>query len=175
MYYEMALGFFQKGLYQDIKTFVNFYPKCVVKKTIQKKELVNINPLYVPLGLFHTITIDFIIDLLLDVDQPLSRLGTNYLYDTILTVTYQFSKAKILISSCKDQKAANQVTAFYNYVILYQGLLKVLVSNQDKRFMNAYQHKVYTKVGVCQLVTISYYLSANGQSKRTNAILEITL
>ena len=171
----MALGFFQKGLHQDIKTFVNFYPKCVVKRTIRKKELVDINLLCVPLGPFHTIIMDFITDLLLDADQPLSKLGTNYLYDTILTVTYQFSKAKILIPSCKDQKAADQATAFCNCIILYWGLLKVLVSNWDKRFMNAFQHEVYTKVGVRQLVTTSYHLSANRQSERTNATLEIAL
>ena len=41
--------------------------------------------------------------------------------------------------------------------------------------MNRFWHEVYTKAGVCQLVTTSYHPSADRQSERTNATLEIAL
>ena len=118
---------------------------------------------------------DFITDLPPDTGWPSSGSGTDYLYDTILTVTCQFSKAKILIPGHKDWKTADWATAFSNQVIPYWGLLKVSISDRDKRFMNGFWHEVYTKVGVHQLVTTSYHPSADGQSERTNVTLEIAL
>ena len=118
---------------------------------------------------------DFITDLPPDAGWPLSGSGTDYLYNTILTVTCRFSKAKILIPGHKDWKTANWATTFSNQVIPYWGLLKVSISDRDKCFMNGFWHEVYTKAGVHQLVTTSYHPSADGQSERTNATLEITL
>ena len=134
MYYKLALGFFWKGLRKDIEVFVNFYLDYVVKRTIQTKEAININPLYVPLGLFHTITMDFITNLLLDTNEL-----SNYIYNTLLTMTCRFSKAKILIPSQKDQKATNQTTTFANYILLYQSLPKVIISNYNKQFLEGFQ------------------------------------
>ena len=57
----------------------------------------------------------------------------------------------------------------------YWGLPKVSISDRDKRFINGFWHEVYTKAGVRQLVTTAYHPSADGQSERTNATLEIAL
>ena len=112
MYHELAPGFFWKGLRRDIETFVNFCPECAVKRTIRTKEAIDINPLHVPPGPFHTITMDFITDLPLDADWP----ALDYFYDTLLTVTCRHSKAKILIAGRKDWKSADWATAYHNRV-----------------------------------------------------------
>ena len=170
MYHELAPGFFWKGLYRDIKTFVNFCPDCAVKRMIQTKEAINIDPLQVPPGPFHTITMDFITDLPKDTDWL-----SNYEYNTLLTVTCQFSKAKILIHGRKDWKATDWATAFYNTVMPYWGLPKVMISDYNKCFLGGFWQEVYAKAGVCHLVMTAYHPSTNGQSERTNVTIEITL
>ena len=70
---------------------------------------------------------DFITNLPPDAGWPLSGSGTDYLYNTILTVTCRFSKAKILIPGHKDWKTADWATAFSNQVIPYWGLPKVSI------------------------------------------------
>src|SRR5438045_4551485 len=170
MYHELAPGFFWKGLRRDIETFVNFCPECAVKRTIRTKEAIDINPLRVPPGPFHTITMDFITDLPEDTDWL-----SDYQYDALLTITCRFSKAKILIPGRKDWKAADWATAFYDCVIPYWGLPKVTISDRNKHFLGGFWQEVYAKAGVRHLVMTAYHPSADGQLERTNVTIKITL
>src|SRR5205814_7639194 len=113
---------------------------------------------------------DFITDLPEDTDWL-----SNYQYDALLTITCRFSKAKILIPGRKDWKAADWATAFYDRVVPYWGLPKVTISDCDKRFLGGFWQEVYAKAGVRHLVMTAYHPSANGQSERTNVIVEIAL
>lgn len=59
--------------------------------------------------------------------------------------------------------------------IIDWGILKAILSDKDRKFFSKLWSVMFKKLGVKLLYSTAYYPQTNGQSKRSNQILEITL
>jgi hypothetical protein len=95
--YKRLTGFYWPSMAKDIAAYLAHCPACLVNKPARHRPYGKLSPIVSPSEPFDTVTIDLITDL-----PPCSREGSADLYDTIMTVTDEFSKAVRFIPGQKD-------------------------------------------------------------------------
>ena len=102
---------------------------------------------------FYTITIDFILGL------PKSKEG----YNSIILVTYKFSKKVTLILGKKTWIAKQWAEALLNCLWLVDwGLPKVILFDQDRKFLSEFWSTLFNRLGVQLLYSTAYHLQTDG-------------
>ena len=113
---------------------------------------------------FHILTLNFILVL------------SNDEFNAILTVVDKFIKRITLISE-KITWIAEQWTEklFKHLVIVDWRLLRVFISNRNKKFMLTFWKTLFKKLKIQLLYLIVYHSQTDEQTKQTNQIIKIIL
>jgi transposase InsO family protein len=91
----------------------------------------------------------------------------------LLTITDKFSKAIKLIA-CKTTTSAEDTAHLYlEYAYITFGLPAKIISDRDPRFTSKFWSTLMKLLDVKLRLTAAYHPQADGQSERTNAIVEI--
>jgi len=115
---------------------------------------------------FHMLMIDFILAL------PLSK----DLLNAVMSITDKFSKHVVLIPGKETYTAMEWVNKFLERLWLADwGLLKVIISDRDCKFLSTFWKALFEKLGVCLLYSTVYHPQTDGQSERTNQTVETML
>ena len=112
------------------------------------------------------IAIDFIVNL------PKSTSSTKgATYTNILTITDRFTKMQHYIP-IKLISARNIVRIFLKYVFSRYSLPNYVTSNRGAQFMSDFQKALYELLNIRQRLLSTYYPKTDGQSERSNQIIE---
>jgi hypothetical protein len=151
---------------EDIKAYVQGCLKCQATKTITRRNtppLIPITPTHtLP---FATITMDFI-----------TKLPESGGCDSILTVTdHNCTKAVILVP-CKEQMTTEEFLELYREKVFpYTGLPQKVISDRDVHFTSTLFKELCKQLAIEQNMSTAYHPQTNGQSERTNQMVETIL
>ena len=114
---------------------------------------------------FATITVDFITKL------PESR-GS----DTILTITDHDSTKAVILIPCREDMGSEEVTRlFRDHAFPYTGIPKRIISDRDTRFTSQFFKELCAQLEIKQNMSSVYHPQTDGQSERTNQMVETIL
>ncbi|RMZ85683.1 hypothetical protein DV736_g6568, partial [Chaetothyriales sp. CBS 134916] len=105
------------------------------------------------------------------VSLPLSRNEC----DAILTVTDKFTKHVTLIPGKTTWEVYDWAIAYYDKVFAKYGLPAKLILDRDPKFISAFWTALFKRSKLDLAMTAAYHPAANGQSERTNQIVETML
>src|SRR5437588_578739 len=127
--------------------------------------IAQLHPIVSPAQPLHTMAIYLITDLPDDEN-----------IDMIITVTDKFTKAVRFVTGRKDDSSVDWARAFQEHVVIGGWeYLRALISNCDPWFLIAFWHNMLRMAGDTAIATTAYHLAGDGQSERTNQMLEVAL
>ena len=163
---EVSASYYIRGLSRYLRDYLKHCPECQVYQTRRHAPYGSLQPILTPPIPFHTITIDFILAL------PVSGDGL----DTAMSVTCKFTKRLTLVAGKKTWSAAEWGTALIDRLdIADWGIPKAIISDRDRKFLSDMWTAIFKKLGVRLLYSTAYHPQTDGQSERTNQMIEIAL
>jgi Integrase zinc binding domain/Chromo (CHRromatin Organisation MOdifier) domain len=161
---NIAQYYWWPGMRDHITQYIKGCATCQMNKVNTnptKPPLYPITPITDALP-FQTIALDFI-----------TKLPESDGYDTILTITdHDCSKASIFIP-CKETIDSEGVTQLYaQHVVPHYGTPKKVISDRDTRFTSNFTTELCKTLGIKQNISTAYHPQTDGQSERTNQLLE---
>jgi hypothetical protein len=148
------------GITEFMKAYIKGCTTCQTTK-IRPPVKVPLKPNEVPEGIWETITMDFITDLL-------SLQG----YDSILTVVDCNSKA-IILSPCHKNITAEQTSQLLiDNVWKCTGFPLTIISNRGPQFVAQVMQEFWHKLGIKQKLSTAFHLQTNGESECVNQEIE---
>jgi len=154
----------QEYWWPRITEFVKAYIKgCAVCQTtkIRPPVKVPLKPNEIPQGIWDTITMDFITDLL-----------TSKGYDSILTVVDRHSKAIILSPCNKNITAVETSQLLLDNVWKCTGFPSAIILDQGPQFAAQVTQKLWRKLGIKQKLSTTFYPQTDGESEWVNQEIE---
>lgn len=158
---------FIQRLSQRLHEYLRYCPSCRLNQMPRHKPYGTLQPILAPAEPYYTITIDFILAL------PKSKPDG---FDCLLTVTDKFTKKLAPIPGRETYKAKDWALLLLDRLMLADwGLPKVIISDRDPKFVSELWRAWFEQLKVKLLTSTSYHPQTDGQSERTNQIIEIAL
>ena len=148
------------GIMEFVKAYIKGCATCQTTK-IKPPVKVPLKPNEIPLGIWETITMDFIVDL------PVLN-G----YDSILTVVNRHSKAIILAPCHKTITAKQTSQLLIDYVWKCMGFPLMIISDQGPQFVAQVTQELWRKLGIKQKLLTAFHLQTDGESEQVNQEIE---
>ena len=152
-----------------LRQYIKHCLDCQKNQTTRHKPYGSLKPITSPSHPFHTVTLDFIVEL------PPTAIG-NGEFDACATLTYKFSK-RILVEPGKTNWSAESwaIVLITSLISHGWGIPQAIISNLDAKFMSDFWKTVFQNLNTRLLTSTSYHPQTDGQSERTNQVLEIAL
>ena len=157
--------FWWPGMRRDIKSFVSSCTSCQGNKASNKRPFGLLTPLEIPDSRWHTVTMDFIMDL------PTSSSG----YDAILVFVDKLTKYVHLAPTTKSCTAQEVSDLFLTHIFQYHGMVKALVSDRDPRFTSNFWQSFCARLHIKPCFSTAFHPQTDGQTERTNRVVEEVL
>ncbi|GAX85886.1 hypothetical protein CEUSTIGMA_g13302.t1 [Chlamydomonas eustigma] len=162
--------FWWPAMRSDVEQYVASCPKCQVNKSSNLSPAGLLQPLPIPDHRWDTVSLDFITGL------PKSALH----YDAILVCVDKLSKFVQLIPCSTTITAEHTAKIFTDHIIAHHGVPKHgvpkhLISDRDPRFTSPYWKRFCYDLGIKQLMSTAYHPETDGQTERTNRVVEEVL
>jgi transposase InsO family protein len=148
--------FYWPGLTRDIKDYVRSCSVCQRNKTSNKSYGPH-QPLSVPSGRWHTVTMDFA--------GPLTVSGEGK-WDMIMLVVDKLSKRCHLVPAKSTDGAPDTAKRFFDSIVRLHGLPAVIVSDRDVKFTSAFWKTLFERFGTKLALSTAYHPQTDGQSER---------
>jgi ribonuclease HI len=157
--------FWWPAMRSDVEQYVASCLKCQVNKSSNLSPAGLLQPLPIPDHRWDTVSLDFITGL------PKSALH----YDAILVCVDKLSKFVQLIPCSTTITAEHTAKIFTDHIIAHHGVPKHLISDRDPRFTSPYWKRFCYDLGIKQLMSTAYHPETDGQTERTNRVVEEVL
>lgn len=144
-----------------IEEFCSSCHTCAHNKTSRHAPYGLLMPLPVPEGPWISIAMDFITDL------PNSEGMT-----TILTITDRFTKMAHFVPMPKLPNAEETAATLIKEVVRLHGLPRSIVSDRGSQFISHLWRRMLELLKIESRLSSAYHPESNGQSERTNQILQ---
>ena len=144
-----------------VKSFVLTCDICQRNKTSHHKPFGLLQSLPIPENPWSSISMDFIVQL------PDSK-G----YTAILVVVDRLTKMAHFIPTTDTVTASDTLDLFLSRVFAYHGLPDDIVSDRGSVFTSSFMQSAMESLGITQNLSTAYHPQTDGQTERTNAILE---
>ena len=165
-YDRIAPSVYIHQLAKRLRTYISHCPECQLNQTKRHLAYGELSPVVTPAIPFHTIAMDWIVAL------PVTKAGFNQL----LTITCKFTKRILLIAGKDTWKTPEWADVMITGLVGHDwGTPRVRISDRDTRFMSDFWRAVVRKLGIFMMIATAYHHQANGQSERTNQVIEIAL
>ena len=151
-------------LCQFIEEYIKGCAQCQESKTNLHRTKAPLQCFDIPAeqGPFQYVLMDLITDL------PVSQ-G----YDSILTIVDQgCSKVAKFILCNKTIDGTGVANEYLKHLVLWFGLPKRIISDQDPCFTSAFAKEMYRALGIQQNLSTAFYLRTDGQTEQMNAWIE---
>lgn len=156
--------YYWPGDYADVRKYVKFCQICRRTKASTHAPYGSLKALSVPNGRWKHISMDFIVGL------PLSN-G----HDAILVVVDRLTKMKHLIPCNTTDDADKLARLFIVYVWKHHGLPETIVSDRGSLFTSEFWTRLCKRLGIMAALSTAFHPETDGQTERTNAMLEAIL
>ena len=141
--------------------FVESCHVCARSKPMHMKPGGLLNPLPIPPRPWHSISMDFIVDL-----------PTVEGKDSILVIIDRFTKMGHFIACSKTITSAHLADLFFYHIICLHGLPNNIVTDRGSVFISQFWSALLSSYGIAQNLTSAYHPQSDGQTERLNQILE---
>ena len=150
---------------KSIQSFVQSCTSCQRNKSSTQRPFGLLTPLEIPDSRWHTVTMDWIMDL------PTSSSGFN----AIMVIVDKLTKYVHLVPTTKESSSEDVARLFIAHVFQYHGLPKVLISDRDTRFTSGFRRSFCKQLGMQPRYSTAFHPQTDGQTERTNRVLEEVL
>ena len=158
-------SFFWPGMTKNIEQYCQSCPICQGVKPQSHAPYGGLKPLPVPAGKWTDVTVDMITDL------PVTERG----YDAILVFVDRLTKMAHLVPTTKTLNSEEFCRLFTTEVIRLHGAPISLVSDRGSVFHSRYAQNWVANMGIWQKFSTAYHPQTDGQTERTNRVLEDVL
>ena len=149
-------------IHNDVHTYVTSCIQCQSNKASHEKTAGLLKSLSIPMKKWDTITMDLITQL------PKSKSGN----DAIVVFVDKLTKMAHFVP-CKTAIGAPELAKlFYEYVVRYHGVPHSIVSDRDPRFTSNFWKSLWHRLETKLSMSTAYHPQSDGQTERTNLILE---
>jgi len=164
--YEAARQlFWWVGMKEDALAFVTQCGLCQRNKHPTTEPFGFLQPLCVPDFRWDSVSMDFIVQL------PMTKNGK----DAILVFVDRLSKMVHFPATNTTITAEDTARLFRHEVFRLHGMPRKIISDRDTRFMSAFWQEVCRLLSIQQGLSTAYHPQTDGQTERTNRILEVML
>jgi transposase InsO family protein len=163
-YRHMKQLFAWKGMKNAVQEYVQSCLTCQMAKPDRAKSPGLLQPLPVPSGAWHTISLDFVEGL------PLSGHA-----DCVMVVVDKFTKYVHFIALKHPYTAASVAQLFLDQIYRLHGMPTALVSNRDKIFTSRLWQELFRLAQVQLKMSTAYHPQTDGQTEQVNQCLETFL
>ncbi|MGQ2964103.1 MAG: integrase [Agrobacterium sp.] len=154
--------FWWKTMRADVRHYVTNCDACQRNKASRQVPGGLLNPLSIPGYRWESVTMDLVVKL------PVGVHG----YDSICVVVDRLSKMVHLIPCIEAMDAKEFAELYIDHVFKYHGLSKVTISDRGATFNNQFWIEVRKLIGVDPASSTAYHPQSDGQTERTNQIVE---
>ncbi|GIL63102.1 hypothetical protein Vafri_17024, partial [Volvox africanus] len=149
-------------MHQDVNNYVTSCGDCQRNKPSNKHPQGLLEPLPIPGRRWESVSMDLITQL------PKTRKN----HDAIIVFVDRLSKMVHLAPTTTSCTAEDVAHLFTEHVWKHHGLPKTLVTDRDVRFTSAFAKELCHLTGIQQLTSTAFHPQTDGQTERTNRILE---
>jgi len=157
----ISRDFYWKGLTSWINDYVRSCDECQHNKSPRHARYGLLQPLQVPYAAWYSISTDFITHL------PESQGHTQ-----IMVVVDRFTKMAHFIGLPENATAKDVADAFLREVWKLHGLPSEIVSDMDAKFSGQFWESLCKLLGIKRKMSTAYHPQTDGQTERTNQVLE---
>jgi hypothetical protein len=157
--------FWWPDLRNTVQTAVQSCLSCQRSKASTKRPFGLLQPLEIPDSRWHTVTMDFIMDL------PRSADGN----DAVLVLVDKLTKYVHLVPTRKTCTSEDVARLFLTHIYQYHGVPKVLISDRDSRFTSGFWTAFCKRLAIQPRFSTAFHPQTDGQTERTNRVLEEVL
>ena len=153
--------FWWPGLRKDIRAFIAVCDSCQRVKASHQHAAGLLQPLPIPVGRWHTVSMDFIVEL-----PPCQGFNAILVFVDVLTKMAHFAPCT---TTCTAAQAAD---LFNQHVFRLHGLPKVMLHDRGTQFTSHFWTHFYSLCGVSQATSTAFHPQTDGQTERVNRVLE---
>ncbi len=150
---------------------------CGMNRTDNRLPPGALQPIQAPLQPMHTISLDFVTAL-----PTVPSKGTPWAiegyeaFDCFLATTCKASRRKLLIPGNEKYDAEDWGGVFGRQLLLSDwGCPKAIISDRDPKFTSGFWKGIWKAFNTRLLMTTAWHPQADGQSERTNQIIELAI
>jgi hypothetical protein len=157
---KLSESYFWPGMLAYEKRFVDRCRICQHAKG-RKQNIGLYQPLPILERPWDAISMDFVLGL------PRTQRGV----DSIFVVVDRFSKIAHFISCHKTSDATHIANLFFKEIVRLHGLLRIIVSNRDTKFIGHFWRTLWKKLGTDLAFRYAYHPQTDGQTEVVNRSL----
>jgi RNase H-like domain found in reverse transcriptase/Reverse transcriptase (RNA-dependent DNA polymerase)/Integrase zinc binding domain/Chromo (CHRromatin Organisation MOdifier) domain/Retroviral aspartyl protease/Integrase core domain len=162
---QIARTFYWPQMWNDVGNFVASCPQCQINKAGHQRPAGLLQPLPIPDTRWHTVTLDFVTGL------P----KTSRQYDAILVFVDKLTKMVHLAPTTQECTTEEAARLFFKHVFSLHGQPEVIISDRDARFTSEFWRKLAKQLQTRLLFSTAYHPETDGQTERTNRVVEEVL
>jgi hypothetical protein len=178
-YQRLRGTYFIKGASAIVRDYINHCPSCLINKPTNYTPTGRLIPISAPTAPWELVTMDFVVKL--PPCRPRSGLWSQLKgevkprYDSFLTVTDKLTKFVMLIPGCEAWSAEQWAQAYFDKIFPIFGVPRAMISDRGSVFVSLFWTTIFGLMHTDCIATIAYNPRADGQSERTNQVVEIAL
>jgi hypothetical protein len=162
MYQDLKKRFWWYGMKREIAEYVARCDSCQRIKAEHQRSAGLLQPLHIPQWKWDEIGMDFIVGL------PRTRAG----YDYIWVVVDRLTKATHFIPVKTTYNSAVLAELYMSWIVCLHGIPKKIVSDRGTQFTSHFWQHLHEVLGTHLKFSSTYHPQTDGQTERTNQILE---
>jgi len=162
MYQDLKQRYWWRGMKKDVAAYVAICYICQKVKAEHQRPAGLLQPLKVPEWKWEEIGMDFIVGL------PRTRDG----YDSIWVIVDRLTKVAHFIPVRTTYTGSKLAELYMARIVCLHGVPKKIVSDRGTQFMSRFWQKLHESLGTRLNFSSAYHPQTDGQTERTNQILE---
>ncbi|WVZ90551.1 hypothetical protein U9M48_036843 [Paspalum notatum var. saurae] len=162
MYQDLKQKFWWYGMKREVAEYVALCDVCQRVKAEHQKPAGLLQPLKIPEWKWEEIGIDFIVGL------PRTQSG----FDSIWVVVDRLTKVAQFIPVKTTYSGAKLAELYMSRIVCLHGVPKKIVSDRGTQFTSHFWKRLHESMGTKLNFSSAYHPQTDGQTERTNQILE---
>ncbi|WVZ63481.1 hypothetical protein U9M48_013108 [Paspalum notatum var. saurae] len=162
MYYDLKERFWWYGMKRAVAEYVAICKTCQRVKAEHQRPVGLLQPLKVPEWKWEEITIDFIVGL------P----RTQKCYNSIWVVVDHLTKVAHFIPVNTTYSGAKLAELYISRIVCLHGVPKRIISDRGSQFTSRFWEQLHDSLDKKLRFSTAYHPQTDGQTERTNQILE---
>lgn len=164
-YESITRMFWWPSMKSDIESYISRCHSCQQNKPSNKTPAGLLQPLPIPDTRWHTVTLDFMVRLPKTVNK----------FDAILVFVDKLTKMVHLVPTTTDVSAEETARLFISNVFRLHGLPSVFISDRDSKFTSHFWSYLCKALGIKKSLSSAFHPQTDGQTERTNRVVEEVL
>jgi hypothetical protein len=162
MYNDLKTRYWWYGMKRDITEYISLCDTCQRVKLEHQRPAGLLQPLKILEWKWEEIGMDFIVGL------PHTQAG----YDSIWVIVDRLTKVAHFIPLKTTYSGAKLAELYMSRIVCLHGVLKQIVSDRGSQFTSKFWEKLHESMDTKLNFSSAYHLQTDGQTERTNQILE---